>query len=68
MKNLKVIMADRNVTATNLSSEIGVSKTTLTSYTRGRVQRIDIEIMIKIADYFDVSLDELFGRIPYTTD
>lgn len=60
-------MADRNVTATKLSKDLGISKTTLTSYTRGRVKRIDIEIMIKIANYFGVSLDILFGREPYTT-
>lgn len=67
MINLKIILADKGITASKLSKELGISKTTLTSYTRQRVKRIDIEIMNNIADYLNVSLDELFGRTSYKT-
>lgn len=68
MRNLKVIMADKGISITRLSEELEVSRNTLTGYYYEKNKNISIEYMNRIADYFDVSLDELFGRIPYTTD
>ncbi|GCF94252.1 hypothetical protein NRIC_21430 [Enterococcus florum] len=44
--------------ATNV---LGIARTTYQSYEQSR-RSPDVDIQNKIADYFDVSLDDLYGR------
>lgn len=59
----RIITLRRNngVTQTELGKAIGVGKTTISNYETG-YSTPDAETLIRIADYFDVSLDYLFGR------
>ena len=67
MKNLKVIMADYRISITELSEVTGISRNTLTGYAQNENKHISKEYLFKIADYFNVSTDELLGRKSYTT-
>jgi len=50
-------------TQVEMAKLLGVAKTTYASYEQNR-RTPDNEMQIKIADYFDISLDELNGRKP----
>ena len=51
-----LIEATDDLTSSKVAQEIGVSKSTLSNYLRNRRQP-DPATLIKIADYFDVSVD-----------
>lgn len=59
--NLKRLRKSKKLTQIQLAKKLGVAKTTLASYEQGR-RMPDIEIQNKLADIFDVSLDQLHGR------
>lgn len=67
MKNLKVIMADYKISVTELSNVTGISRNTITNYIQDKNKSISKEYLFKIADYFNVTTDELLGRKQYTT-
>ena len=48
-------------TQVDMAKILGIAKTTYASYEQNR-RTPDNEMQIKIADYFDISLDELNGR------
>ena len=50
-------------TQVDMAKILGIAKTTYASYEQNR-RTPDNEMQIKIADYFDISLDELNGRKP----
>ena len=58
---LKELRIASGLTQEQLSQIIGISRVNYTRYETGKV-RPDYETLIKIADYYDVSLDELFDR------
>ena len=58
---LKELRTASGLTQEELSRIIGISRVNYTRYETGKV-RPDYETLIKIADYFDVSLDEIFDR------
>lgn len=59
--NLKEIRLQKGITVKEIAQYISVGTNTYTRYEAGeRVPSIDV--LIKIADYFNVSLDELVGR------
>ncbi|OZG31648.1 hypothetical protein [Rickettsia endosymbiont of Culicoides newsteadi] len=53
-----------------LSTEIGFSNNSLHSFVNKREQKtLDSRIAVALADYFQVSVDEMIGRIkPATSD
>lgn len=59
--NLKRLRKSKKLTQIQLAEKLGVAKTTLASYEQGR-RMPDIEIQNKLADIFDISLDQLHGR------
>lgn len=61
MIRLKEIREARNVTQTQLAKDIGVSNTTVSNWESG-VRQPEIEMIITLADYFDISIDFLLGR------
>ncbi len=57
---LIVLMEDFNMTQVDLSREIGISNVTISRYLSGdRVPRLDV--IARIASFFDVSIDYLLG-------
>ncbi len=58
---LKDLRISNNLTQAKLSALIGISRVNYTRYETDKA-RPDYETLIKIADFYDVSLDELFDR------
>ena len=59
---LKELRKTNNLTQETLACKLGVSRVNYNRYENGKV-RPDYETIVKIADFYDISLDELFGRI-----
>ncbi|MBF2440383.1 helix-turn-helix transcriptional regulator [Listeria seeligeri] len=59
--NLLKLRKQKKLTQNEIAEILGVARTTYSSYEQNR-RMPDAEIQIKIADYFDVSLDFLHGR------
>ena len=60
-KKLKELRLAENLTQQQLADELKISRVSYTRYEKGSV-RPDYETLIKIADYYDISLDDLFNR------
>ena len=50
------------LTQQQLADNLGIARVNYTRYETNAV-RPDFEILIKLADFYDVSLDEIFDRI-----
>lgn len=59
---LKSLRRSENLTQDKLAEKLGIGRVNYTRYETDAV-RPDYETLIKIADFYDISLDELFGRI-----
>ena len=58
---LNALLEDNNITQTALSRKIGISNVTISRYVTGeRSPRVDV--ITKIAGFFNVSIDYLLGR------
>ena len=60
-KKLKELRVSHNLTQEYLSSVLGIGRVNYTRYENDKV-RPDYETLIKIVDFYDISLDELFDR------
>lgn len=60
MKNLKVLRKQQNISMKKLGEIIGVAESTISLYESGKRQP-DKDTLIRIADYFCVSVDYLLG-------
>ena len=60
-KKLKELRKSMGLTQDELAKKLAISRVNYTRYETGAV-RPDYETVIKIADFYDISLDELFGR------
>ena len=58
LKELRVL---NNLTQDELSQRVGITRFTYSNYENGKTQP-DFDILIKIADLYNVSLDYLLGR------
>lgn len=58
---LKELRCSAGVTQKELASALGVAQPTLSGWENGRFQ-IDYDSLIKIADYFNTTIDYLLGR------
>lgn len=56
-KTLKTLIVKHKLTIKKLSKETGIPNSTLASYLTDRKANYDINHLLKIADYFDVSVD-----------
>ena len=63
-KNLKMLMKGQDLKQQELAEEIGISQSAISSWLSGKKEP-SIESLWKLADYFDVSIDELVGRKLY---
>ena len=55
---LKYLLSTRNIKQTELARSIGVRPNTISNYCN-KISQPDIDIIIKIAEFFDVSIDYL---------
>ena len=60
-ENIKRLRRQEEIKQATLASELNIGRQTLSAYECGDTLP-DITALIKIADYFGVSLDELTGR------
>ena len=61
MKRLKDLREDRDLTQKELAKLIGCSQTTYSRYETGQIS-VPNDILTKLADFYDVSLDYIFLR------
>ena len=59
---LKELRKTNNLSMDKLGKEINMSSGEISDIENGKKKDPRISTLIKIADYFDVSLDELIGR------
>lgn len=58
---IRDLREDRDEKQKNIADYLGIKQTTYSKYELGRIN-IPIEMLIKLADYYNVSLDYLVGR------
>ena len=59
-RRIRELREDRDLTQTALADYLGVRQTTYSKYELGRIE-VPVEVLIKLADYYQVSLDYLVG-------
>lgn len=60
-QNIRNLREDSDKTQTELADFLNVKQTTYSKYELGKIN-IPIEVFIKLADYYDLSVDYLLGR------
>lgn len=60
-KKLKQLRKSEKLTQQELADKLGIGRVNYTRYETGAV-RPDYETLILIADFYKISLDEMFGR------
>ncbi|MGN0975922.1 MAG: helix-turn-helix domain-containing protein [Gemmiger sp.] len=63
MYRIRDLREDRDLRQKDVALAIGIDQQTLSNYETGRT-RPDSEALIRLADFFDVSIDYLVGRTP----
>lgn len=63
-RNLERIRKERKINQTELGLELGLTQQMVSSYEKG-ISSPNVEILIKLADYFQISIDELIGHQVY---
>lgn len=67
-KNLRALREDNDIKQFEIANYLGVSQNTYSQYETGKIALTD-QILIKLADYYNVSIDYLMDRteerIPY---
>lgn len=58
---IRLLRLEKNMTQRQLAAKIGVDRTSLSSYEHSK-RTPDIFILCRMADVFEVSLDDLVGR------
>lgn len=59
--NIRFFRKSNNLTQEELSKQLGGSKNLVSNYENG-ISTPDIYTLVKLADIFDITLDELVGR------
>ena len=60
-ENIRNLREDADKTQTEIAEYLNIKQTTYSKYELGKIN-VPIEMLIKITDYYDVSLDYLVGR------
>lgn len=60
-ENIRNLREDHDKIQVELANYLNVKQTTYSKYELGKIN-IPIEVFIKLADYYDVSIDYLVGR------
>ncbi|MGF2053360.1 helix-turn-helix domain-containing protein [Vagococcus fluvialis] len=61
-EKIEAVLNQKNLTQYQLAKKMGVSVSTITELKMGRINKPSFELMCKIADALEVSLDELRER------
>lgn len=61
MNRIRDLREDRDLRQVDVARATGIDQKTLSNYETGRT-RPDSEALIRLADFFDVSIDYLVGR------
>ncbi len=61
MKNLKLLRKNKNLTQKDIANMLQVAVSTVSAW-ENDVYQIDFDNLWKLADYFNVTIDELIGR------
>lgn len=64
MNNIKKLRNQRNILQTKLALDLNLTQEAISSYETERVTP-SADILIKLADYFNTSIDYLLCRTPY---
>lgn len=64
---LKSIRIKKHLTQADVASYLGIARNTYTQYEQG-LHKVPPEVLCKLADFFDVTVDELLGRTPQLFD
>ena len=60
-QNIRNLREDNDKTQQELADYLHINQTTYSKYELGKIS-ITIEVFIKLADYYDVTVDYLLGR------
>lgn len=60
-ENIRNLREDNDKLQVELAAYLNVKQTTYSKYELGKIN-IPVEVLIKLADYYDVSMDYLVGR------
>ena len=60
-ENIRNLREDVDQTQTQLADYLNVKQTTYSKYELGKIN-IPVEVLIKLADYYDVTIDYIVGR------
>ena len=60
-QNIRNLREDHDKTQKELADYLNIQQTTYSKYELGKIN-IPIEVFIKLADYYDVSIDYIVGR------
>ena len=63
-QRIRDMREDSDLSQKQIAAYLGIAQTVYSRYERG-FQTIPLEQLIKLADYYDVSLDYLTGRSKY---
>ncbi len=58
---IRNLREDNDLTQTQVAKILGVSQRVYSNYERGEVE-ISLDSLMKLADYYNVSMDYIFGR------
>lgn len=61
-ENIRNLREDNDKKQIELAEYLNIKQTTYSKYELGKIN-IPIEVFIKLADYYDVSIDYLVGRL-----
>lgn len=63
LKNLKALREEAGISQKQLAELIGTSQQSINKYENHKIEP-DVDTMIRIADYFETSVDYLIGHSP----
>lgn len=63
--NLRVLLAERNLTSSKVSEETGISRTTLGSLMSGKAQGLQFDTLNKLCSYLSVDIGSILVYAPY---
>ena len=66
VKNLKMLRNQMGISQQGLAEALGISQQSVNRYENHKVEP-DIDTLIKMADFFGVSVDHLVGRTAFNT-
>ena len=63
---IKALREDRDMRQSDLAREVGIDQRTISNYETGKTNP-DSEALIRLADFFGVSIDYLVGRTAFNS-